>query len=770
MTKTPRPDMNFFRRWIGPFSKPKTDWMLFTLPLLIFVILVLMMGVIGYVTYESARENEHDNFKTEFKSAAELLIKKFQDSLVGASERAHLFGTPFKTGMMSGTEFHHMVNDTFQLADYRGVSFNALIQSQEERHKWEDIAINHTDFGPGIEGRMPKFMELGISWTSSTGRRESAPWNVSDIYVPVHLIQPLVSNELAVGFDIWSSPSRRSAIKKSMETKKAATTEIIHLVQDTEFRAASLMISPILNDSLISNLNESYVSGKKKNHTEGVLGFIVLVFNFDNFFQNVTSTMRNIDVVLSNDKGNYSSYRIDNGVIQREMSGKHYDESQEKYAISGFATLGLKWTATVYPTTDTIESFYTENPEARLGLILGFFSLAILLTLSYFYVSRNYEVDFKKKVMKQTSRVMKHTKDKIVSLKEQIKKDVIKASNDERLKQRESRWTQLQIVAKEWVQRMGEQPENESDTVISRYHGYFGTRNTIINVTVHQCNPRTMRDVDDLDQFLQEACILSILDHHKIMRLHGFELESKELQLTYVSDRINGTLQDFARNQRPLYKPEIFKALRGVATGVLYLHNHNIIHKNIAAGNVAYCNGVTDIKLQRFGSDPFKLSSSTQGDEFGFGSVSKKFEAVKWAPVETVTRQKFSRESDVWSFGVLAWELETGLLPWENHSAFETIIAIAQGDRLTFETRRDQVDSSRALQALIKQCWEATPEDRPTFERLLSELGEISQLVSPTGLEAVSIGSSDQGQMNQIELMSFGKVSNNDPTSAESVV
>eukprot|EP01117_Protostelium_nocturnum_P012296 TRINITY_DN4525_c0_g1_i1.p1 TRINITY_DN4525_c0_g1~~TRINITY_DN4525_c0_g1_i1.p1 ORF type:complete len:118 (-),score=28.72 TRINITY_DN4525_c0_g1_i1:24-377(-) len=86
---------------------------------------------------------------------------------------------------------------------------------------------------------------------------------------------------------------------------------------------------------------------------------------------------------------------------------------------------------------------------------------------------------------------------------------------------------------------------------------------------------------------------------------------------------------------------------------------------------------------------------------------------------EAIFEQKYSAYSDVFSFGVVIWEILTLDEPWAGLSPLDSALKIKEGKRLQIPPRTDPI-----LEKLMKKCWEAIPEDRPTFVEILSLLGQ----------------------------------------------
>ncbi|XP_037685681.1 tyrosine-protein kinase TXK isoform X4 [Choloepus didactylus] len=116
-----------------------------------------------------------------------------------------------------------------------------------------------------------------------------------------------------------------------------------------------------------------------------------------------------------------------------------------------------------------------------------------------------------------------------------------------------------------------------------------------------------------------------------------------------------------------------------------------------------------------------KVMTYVLDDEY-ISSSGAKF-PVKWSPPEVFHFNKYSSKSDVWSFGVLMWEVFTeGKMPFENKSNLQVVEAISKGFRL-YRPRL----APMSVYEVMYSCWHEEPKGRPTFAELLQVLTEIAE-------------------------------------------
>ncbi|KAH3758729.1 src domain protein [Pelomyxa schiedti] len=161
----------------------------------------------------------------------------------------------------------------------------------------------------------------------------------------------------------------------------------------------------------------------------------------------------------------------------------------------------------------------------------------------------------------------------------------------------------------------------------------------------------------------------------------------------------------------------ILEFIRDVSEGMTYLVEHNVIHRDLAARNLLYITSGSgyNVKIADFGLSVMHTNTST--------SIPSQNEvSVRWSSLETLTQGVSTTKSDVWSFGVLVWELLTsGKQPYSNLSTNSDVYQyILSGNRLQ---QPDGCPSS--LWKLLERCWNSDASFRPEFEVfsvLVSEL------------------------------------------------
>jgi serine/threonine protein kinase len=105
-----------------------------------------------------------------------------------------------------------------------------------------------------------------------------------------------------------------------------------------------------------------------------------------------------------------------------------------------------------------------------------------------------------------------------------------------------------------------------------------------------------------------------------------------------------------------------------------------------------------------------------------------------WSAPEHLLGKSQGQEAagDVWSFGVFAWELLTGAVPWEGMEPMQVCFALVRGERLEIPDPDNSDDAENLpslgqLRELISSCWAELPEDRPRFREVASTLSQLQR-------------------------------------------
>lgn len=215
--------------------------------------------------------------------------------------------------------------------------------------------------------------------------------------------------------------------------------------------------------------------------------------------------------------------------------------------------------------------------------------------------------------------------------------------------------------------------------------------------------------------FLGEASIMGQFDHPNIIRLEGVVTKSKPVMIVteYME---NGSLDSFLRKHDAQFTViQLVGMLRGIASGMKYLSDMGYVHRDLAARNILINSNlvckVSDFGLSRVLEDDPEAAYTTRGGKI----------PIRWTSPEAIAYRKFTSASDVWSYGIVLWEVMSyGERPYWEMSNQDVIKAVDEGYRLP-----PPMDCPAALYQLMLDCWQKDRNNRPKFEQIVSILDKL---------------------------------------------
>nr|XP_033777964.1 ephrin type-A receptor 8 isoform X2 [Geotrypetes seraphini] len=226
--------------------------------------------------------------------------------------------------------------------------------------------------------------------------------------------------------------------------------------------------------------------------------------------------------------------------------------------------------------------------------------------------------------------------------------------------------------------------------------------------------------------FLSEASIMAQFDHPNVIRLEGVVTRSR-LVMIVTEYMENGSLDSFLRKHDGQFTIiQLVAILRGIGSGMRYLADLGYVHRDLAARNILVNSNlvckVSDFGLSRVLEDDPEAAYTTSGGKI----------PIRWTAPEAITFRKFSSASDVWSFGVVMWEvLAYGERPYWNMTNQDVINSVEEGYRLPAP-----MGCPGALHQLMLDCWQRDRNERPRFSQIVSILDKLIR--SPENLKVTA--------------------------------
>jgi len=147
--------------------------------------------------------------------------------------------------------------------------------------------------------------------------------------------------------------------------------------------------------------------------------------------------------------------------------------------------------------------------------------------------------------------------------------------------------------------------------------------------------------------------------------------------------------------------------VKGIAAGMHHLHRENIVHRDLAARNILL-DELGTAKISDFG-----MARVLDGEKGG--QTASNIGPIRWMSPESIRYKQYSTKSDVWSFGIVIFEIVARKEPHED----ESLLDVGMKIRDNAATPEMPKNTPVLLEQLCRQCWKVDPEARPTFKEVL---------------------------------------------------
>ncbi|KXN81451.1 Serine/threonine-protein kinase HT1 [Leucoagaricus sp. SymC.cos] len=226
-----------------------------------------------------------------------------------------------------------------------------------------------------------------------------------------------------------------------------------------------------------------------------------------------------------------------------------------------------------------------------------------------------------------------------------------------------------------------------------------------------------------LTQSAREIILWAHMSHENILPFYGvYALDASTRKICLVSPFMeNGSLRDFLRKHPTTHRLPL---IQDVIEGLLYLHRSEIVHGDLKALNILVSNDRRAL-IADFGLSRLALTTLVGSTEANLGHT------TNWSAPEVVVgwdgqSSKPSKQSDIWSFGCLCYEVYTGKPPYyEYQGTYQVLAALAKRSppkRPPMEELAcDQLDDT-IWNLLTQGCWKSQPEERYTCEAVRDAL------------------------------------------------
>ncbi|KAL6963654.1 Serine/threonine-protein kinase sty46 [Sarracenia purpurea var. burkii] len=222
-------------------------------------------------------------------------------------------------------------------------------------------------------------------------------------------------------------------------------------------------------------------------------------------------------------------------------------------------------------------------------------------------------------------------------------------------------------------------------------------------------------------EFAQEVFIMRKVRHKNVVQFIG--ACTKPPSLCIVTEYMSGgSVYDYLHKERGTFKlPALLRVAIDISKGMNYLHQNNIIHRDLKAANLLMDENQV-VKVADFGVARVKAQSGVMTAETG---------TYRWMAPEVIEHKPYDHKADVFSFGIVLWELLTSKLPYEYLTPLQAAVGVVQkGLRPTIPK-----NTLPRLAELLERCWQQEPTLRPDFSEIIGILQQIAKEVGAEGYD-----------------------------------
>uniref|UniRef100_A0A452I358 Tyrosine-protein kinase n=1 Tax=Gopherus agassizii TaxID=38772 RepID=A0A452I358_9SAUR len=215
-------------------------------------------------------------------------------------------------------------------------------------------------------------------------------------------------------------------------------------------------------------------------------------------------------------------------------------------------------------------------------------------------------------------------------------------------------------------------------------------------------------------KFLMEARIVRRYSHLNVVRIIG--VCARKQPVFIVMELVSGgDFLSFLRSEGSrLWVQDLIHFAVQAAAGMAYLESNGCIHRDLAARNCLVGEGNV-LKISDFGM------SRQEANGIYASQGGMKHIPIKWTAPEALRYGQYSTESDVWSYGVLLWEIfSLGAAPYPGMSNQQVVNQVERGFRMRAPPR-----CPVEVYDVMLRCWEASPSLRPKFSAIHQEMTQL---------------------------------------------
>ena len=235
-----------------------------------------------------------------------------------------------------------------------------------------------------------------------------------------------------------------------------------------------------------------------------------------------------------------------------------------------------------------------------------------------------------------------------------------------------------------------------------------------------------------IDEVRNEIQIMSICRHPNLLPIHKSFINTSHLWIITPIQN-GGSCLDLLKLQFPSGIDEVSCAtiMRQVLQGLMYLHNNDLIHRDIKCANMLICRDTGLVQLSDFGVSKTLM-------DYGRKKNRKTFVGTPaWMAPELMEEREYNEKADMWSFGITLIELATGKAPYSHFPPLKAILMTLKNPSPTLEIDEIQQSYSKSAKMVVDNCLSKDPSERasssvlndhPFFKKAKQPLSLVSNV------------------------------------------
>ncbi|KAK8955396.1 Serine/threonine-protein kinase HT1 [Platanthera guangdongensis] len=247
------------------------------------------------------------------------------------------------------------------------------------------------------------------------------------------------------------------------------------------------------------------------------------------------------------------------------------------------------------------------------------------------------------------------------------------------------------------------------------YHGVYKDKNVAVKIIQ---SPDEEDDENGMmaarleKQYSREVNFLSQLQHRNVIKLVA-ACKNPPVYCIITEYLSGGSLRAFLHKleHESLALQKVISIALDIARGMEYIHSQGLIHRDLKPENILFDEELC-VKIADFGIACEEACSDRLSEDPG---------TYRWMAPEMIKHQHCGRKVDVYSFGLVLWEMVTGRVPYEDMTQIQAAFAVVdKNSRPTIPP-----DCPATLRSLMEKCWASVPGKRPDFWQIVKVLEQF---------------------------------------------